>query len=74
MKTLHLTVFVTSIGDTSIQVPDHLTLEEALQYAMKHLDEVPMPNNLDPAHESMELDVENCDFEDEPGDNEASEP
>lgn len=66
MKTLHLTVFVTSIGDTSIQVPDHLSLDEALQYAMEHMDEVAMPSNLDPAHESMELDVDNCDFEDDP--------
>lgn len=74
MKNLHLTVFVTSIGDTSIRVPDHFTLEEALQYAMEHLDEVPMPSNLDPAHESMTLDEENCDFEDEPGDDESPKP
>ena len=37
MKTLHLTVFVTSIGDTSIQVPDHMTLEEALPVSYTHL-------------------------------------
>lgn len=58
----------------TIRVPDHLTLEEALQYAMEHLDEVPMPSNLDPAHESMTLDEENCDFEDEPGDDESPKP
>lgn len=74
MKTLHLTVFVTSIGDTSIQVPDHMTLEEALQYAKEHMDEVALPSNLDPAHESMQLDEENCDFEDVPGDDEPAEP
>ena len=64
MKKLHLTVYVTSIGDTSIRVPDNLTVEEAIQYAKEHLSEVALPSNLDPDHGTMVLDEENCDFED----------
>lgn len=64
MKRLHLTVFVTSVGDTGIWVPDDMSLDEALQYAREHLNEVSLPGNLDPDRGSMSLDEENCDFED----------
>ena len=64
MKKLHLTVFVTSIGDTSIWVPDDMDRETAIKYANQHMDEVALPRNLDPDGNSMVLDEENCDFED----------
>ena len=64
MKKLHLTVFVTSIGDTSIWVPDDMDRETAIKYAHQHMNEVALPRNLDPDGNSMVLDEENCDFED----------
>ena len=65
MKRLHLTVFVTSIGDTSILVPDNMSRDEALQYAKEHLHEVSLPGNLDPDQGSMTLDEDNCDFDED---------
>ena len=63
-KTLHLTVFVTGIGDTSIQVPAELDLDDAIRYAKEHIDEVRVPSNLDYSGGGMVLYLDNCDFED----------
>ena len=43
------------------EVPDNMTLEEAIEYAKKHLDEIPC-GELEYISESDELDEENCDF------------
>ena len=64
-KTLHLTVFVTGVGDTSIQVPEEMSLEEALKYAAEHADEIRMPSNVDFNSSNLVFDEDNCDFEDD---------
>lgn len=46
----------------SIEVPDGMALEEAVDYAKDHLDEIPC-GELEYISDSDELDEENCDFE-----------
>lgn len=42
MKSLKLTMIRTSVYDTSLMVPDHMTLEEALEYAKTKVDNLPV--------------------------------
>ena len=62
MKKMHITMFVKSVGDSSIMVPDNLTIEEAIVYAKEHISEIHTPENLEFVDGSEELDEENCDF------------
>ena len=41
MKRLNVTVQCMAVYNSSIEVPDNMTLEEAIEYAKKHLDEIP---------------------------------
>ena len=63
MKTLNLTVMCQAYYNSSIEVPDDMTLEEAIEYAKQHLDEVPIVDGLEYVSDSDELDVENCEFD-----------
>lgn len=62
MKTLNVTVQCMAVYNSSIEVPDDMTLKEAIEYAKDHLDEIPC-GELDYISNSDELDEENCDFE-----------
>lgn len=64
MKTLNLTINCSAVYNSSIEVPEDMSFEEALEYAKKHLDEAPL-TELEYVEGSDELDEENCDFEDE---------
>lgn len=64
MKKLNVTVVFQSVGMSSIMVPDGLTIEEAIQYAKNHIDEIPTPCEAEYICDSDEIDEENCDFED----------
>ncbi len=62
MKTLNVTVNCIGVYNFSIQVPDEMTIDEAIKYASKHLDLIPM-RQVEWVGDAN-LDEENCDFDD----------
>ena len=62
MKTLNVTVNCVGVYNSSIQVPDDMTIDEAIKYASKHLDLIPMRQVERVGDDN--LDEENCDFDD----------
>lgn len=62
MKTLNVTVNCIGVYNSSIQVPDEMTIDEAIKYASKHLDLIPM-GEVEWGGDTN-LDEENCDFDD----------
>lgn len=62
MKTLNVTVNCIGVYNSSIQVPDEMTIDEAIKYASKHLDLIPM-RQVERVGDAN-LDEENCDFDD----------
>lgn len=62
MKTLNVTVNCLGVYNSSIQVPDDMTFDEAIKYASKHLDLIPM-GQVEWVGDSN-LDEDNCDFDD----------
>ena len=60
MKRLNVTVFCKAVYNGGIDVPDNMTLEEAIEYAKAHLDEIPC-GELDYVSDD-ELDEQNCNF------------
>lgn len=63
MKRLNVTVQCMAVYNSSIEVPDEMTIEEAIKYAKEHLNEIPC-GELEYISDSDELDEENCDFDD----------
>lgn len=60
-KRLNLTIICKAVYNSGIDVPVDMTLEQAIAYANKHLDEV----NLGPLEHirgSDKIDEGNCDF------------
>lgn len=64
MKTLNVTIVCQAVYNSHIDVPDEMTLEEAVEYAKKHLDECDIETELEYISDSDELDEDNCDFAD----------
>ena len=64
MKILNVTCICNAVYNSSIEVPDNMTREEAIQYAKEHINEIPC-NELEYISDSDVLDEENCDFEEE---------
>ena len=64
MKRLNVTVQCVAVYNSSIEVPEEMTFEEAIEYAKNHLDEIPL-GELEYVSDSDTLDEENCDFDDE---------
>ena len=62
MKRLNVTVQCMAVYNSSIEVPDDMTIEEAIKYAKEHLNEIPC-GELEYIPDSDELDEENCDFD-----------
>ncbi len=62
MKRLNVTVTCMAVYCSGIDVPDEMTLEEAIEYAKQHIDEIPI-GELEWISDSDEIDEENCDFE-----------
>lgn len=64
MKKLNLSMACECIYNSSIEVPDDMTLEEAITYAKEHIDEIPLgPMTYVPDSDSV--DEELCEFEQE---------
>ena len=60
MKTLNVTVNCIGVYNSSIQVPDEMTIDEAIVYASNHLDLIPMGEV--EWFGDVNLDEDNCDF------------
>lgn len=64
MKTLIVSVQCMATYTSSIEVPDNMTREEAIEYAKEHIDEIPIKSRLEYISDSDQVDEENCHFED----------
>ena len=64
MKRLNVTVTCMSVYNSGIDVPDEMILEEAIEYAKEHINEIPI-GELEWIPDSDEIDEENCDFEED---------
>lgn len=64
MKTLNVTIQCMAVYNSSIEVPEEMTLEEAIEYAKNHLNEIPL-EELEYVNDSDVLDEDNCDFEED---------
>lgn len=64
MKRLNVTVQCMAVYNSGIDVPDDMTLEEAIKYAREHIDKIPL-TVMDYVSDSDVLDEENCDFEED---------
>ena len=62
MKRLNVTVTCMAVYNSGIDVPDEMILEEAIEYAKEHINEIPI-GELEWIPDSDEIDEENCDFE-----------
>lgn len=61
MKTLNVTVNCIGVYNSYLHVPDDMTIDEAIKYASKHLDSIPL-THVEWAGDAG-LDEENCDFD-----------
>lgn len=69
MKKLNVTLIFKSVGTSSIYVPENLSLEDAIQYAKDHINEIHTPSDAEYISDSDEIDEECCDFETDDKDN-----
>lgn len=63
MKKLDVTVQCLAVYNSAIEVPEEMSLEEAIAYARDHLDGIPL-STLEYVYGSDELDEDNCSFDD----------
>lgn len=61
-KMLNLTINCAAVYQSHLMVPADMTLDQAIEYAKQHLDEVPL-GTLEYVPFSDSLDEENCDFD-----------
>ena len=64
MKKLNVTVFCKAVYNSSIDVPDNLTEEEAIEYAKEHIKDIPI-GELKYVKSSDVLDEDNCELEED---------
>lgn len=65
MKKLNVTIEFAKVGVSSIMVPDNFTLEEAIEYAKEHINEIPLPSQSDYISDSDIIDEDNCNFDED---------
>lgn len=61
MKTLNVTVICNCFYNSTIQVPEEMSLEEAIAYAKEHLEDIPIKSSIEWFSDQC-LDEDNCDF------------
>ena len=64
MKRLNVTVTCMAVYNSGIDVPDEMILEEAIEYAKEHINEIPI-GELAWIPAPDEIDEENCHFEED---------
>ena len=62
MARLNVTVYCKAVYNSGIEVPDNMSLEDAIQYARENLDKIPV-GVMEYIANSDVLDEENCDLE-----------
>ena len=62
MRVLNVTATCLAVYNSKIEVPDDMTLEEAIEYAKEHIDEISI-GELEYISDSDIIDEDNCDFE-----------
>lgn len=62
LKRLNIKMAYTFVGDTYIDVPKNFSLEEAMKYAQKHLDKIPIAPNTEYVPDSDNFELEDCSF------------
>lgn len=60
-KTLNITAQCLAVYNSSVEVPFDMSLEEAVQYAKDHIDEISI-GELEYISDSDQIDEENCCF------------
>lgn len=68
MKKFNVTIQCMAVYNSSIMVPDDLTHDQAIDYAKKHIDEIPIKSELEYISDSDVLDEDNCGFDDDESD------
>lgn len=63
MKKFNVTYQYSVMGTVTIDVPEKMNIEEAIQYAKEHIDELPLPQDASYLEGSDIIDEENCDFD-----------
>ena len=61
MKTLYVTVMCTAIYESAIEVPDEMSLEDAIDYANDNIEDIPL-GLLEYVPYDDEIIEENCHF------------
>ena len=64
MKRFNVTAAWMAFYNSGIDVTDEMILEEAIEYAKEHINEIPI-GELEWIPDSDEIDEENCDFEED---------
>lgn len=62
LKRLNIKMAYTYVGDTYIDVPADLTVNEAAEYAREHLSEIPVAENAKYIPDSDNFELEDCSF------------
>lgn len=62
MKTLNVTINCLGVYNSSIQVPNEMTINEAIKYASENLNLIPRYNEVEWVGD-IGLDEDNCDFD-----------
>ena len=58
---LYVTVSCMAVCNSAIDVPEGMSIDEAIAYAKEHIAEIPL-GPLEYVSDSDQLDEENCDF------------
>lgn len=62
-KSLHVGVWTSCYYDGWIDVPDDMTLDEAISYARKHVEKIPVEGDMEYIPSNNEIDEESCYFD-----------
>jgi hypothetical protein len=63
MKKFNVTYQFSGVVTVSINVPEHFTEKEAIEYAKEHAEDLPLSSSWEYLPGSSIIDEENCDFE-----------
>lgn len=63
MKKLNVTIEFKMVGMSSIMVPDEMDIEEAIEYAKQHIDEINTPDDASYISGTDVINEDYCDFE-----------
>lgn len=64
-KKFNVTYQYSQIGTVTIDVPEEMTFKEAIEYATKNIEDIPLPQDGEYLSGSSILDEDNCDFEED---------